>query len=783
MALRYFDRNGTSAGFGTLTGAWDTTTASWTTSSAGTATPAAFTFTAEDTAQFGATGTTGTPGTATISTGITVTLNKIVCQNLPANTMTVAHAGTGKLSLAKNAALNVPTFQCDSSLNWNAATDGSDGFLKSGSGSLVLTTNTKGVSGAVTVEAGYIVYGVFLVGSNNWLPNVTSYAVNNTDAGGLFFQALDAYTLSVPFTGPATRSNNAGIYSYSANGITLSDTASVAAFKGFLAVYAGNTTNYQGQFVLSAFPAELNMFRFNTATTSTTARTNAITINGTGGTCAAAVELYATASGTATVHSLVDNSTSASTFSGGAFLNASSNASATQTLRLSGSNTAGSAFTGVIDQAASRGVIALDKAGAGNWSLSGANTYTGTTVISAGTLSAQNASALGRDSSLSGGAISVTGGTLELAGGVIVDKSGLNISTVTTASPTNAFQVPASGGDNTLEVGSITLNSTILVDVGSSAALRFANTGAITGSTFGITKNGTGELDMGATANSFTGAVTFNAGTLTVAASCAPSTNGPLGNSTSTVTVPGTGTLKFDGASNANISRSVQLTGSTPALDASGTHHVHFSNVSQASGSRTLTLRGTSTATNQLQSALGNGSGGTLSLTKEGAGQWLITGTPTYTGATTVNAGTLDFGGQTLSLSGGVAMAGGTLANGNIGDTLVSAVTFTGGAVIALLDSTSTVTATSGTGRLQPLTADGSNTYTGNTTVQSGATLELVTDANPGVVGDGKVTGASNVTVSGTLATGNGVNQRGQCRYGGNLTFAAGSVLAIGAAA
>jgi hypothetical protein len=45
------------------------------------------------------------------------------------------------------------------------------------------------------------------------------------------------------------------------------------------------------------------------------------------------------------------------------------------------------------------------------------------------------------------------------------------------------------------------------------------------------------------------------------------------------------------------------------------------------------------------------------------------------------------------------------------------------------------------------------------------------------------VTGASNVTVSGTLVTGSGVNQRGQCRYGGNLTFAAGSVLAIGAAA
>jgi autotransporter-associated beta strand protein len=341
--------------------------------------------------------------------------------------------------------------------------------------------------------------------------------------------------------------------------------------------------------------------------------------------------------------------------------------------------------------------------------------------------------------------------------------------------------VPVSGGDNTLEVGSITLNSTIRVEVGTDAALRLANTGAISGSTFGITKEGAGELDLNAAANTYTGAVAVNAGTLTVSASCAPSTAGPLGNATSAVVV--TGTLKFDGASNADISRSVQLAGSAPALDASGTHRVHFSNVSQASGTRTLTLRGTSTNNNQLQSALGNGSGGTLSLTKDGAGKWSVTGTPTYTGTTTVNAGTLDFGGQDLTLTGDVTMAGGVLANGTLDNTLVTDVTFTGGTVQALLDGASTVTASSGTGRLYPVTSNGSNAYTGTTTVQAGATLELVTDSNPGTVGYGKVTGAGNVTVSGTLATGSGGNQRGQCRYGGNLTFAAGSVLAIGAAA
>jgi fibronectin-binding autotransporter adhesin len=419
------------------------------------------------------------------------------------------------------------------------------------------------------------------------------------------------------------------------------------------------------------------------------------------------------------------------------------------------------------------------KTGTGRWIFNGTNTYNGQTFIDQGVLSAQSDAAFGS----TGGQLSITGvgGTLELAGDINLNKSGTALSLVSTHAA-NALQVPAGGGDNTLTVAAITLNSTAVVDIATGAALRIATVSSVTtGTGFGVTKNGGGEYDLNAYANTFTGAVAVNAGTLTVAASCAPSSNGPLGNATSAVTV--SGTLKFDGASNSTISRSVQLQGSTPALDASGTHHVHFSNVSQASGTRTLTLKGTGTSNNQLQSALGNGSGGTTGLTKDGAGKWSLTGTPSYTGLTTVNAGTLNFAGQDLTLTGDVSMAGGVLANGTLDNTLVTDVTFTGGTVQALLDGASTVTASSGTGRLYPVTSTGGNTYNGTTTVQVGATLELVTDSNPGTVGDGKVTGASNVTVSGTLATGSGVNQRGQARYGGNLTFAAGSVLAIGAAA
>jgi autotransporter-associated beta strand protein len=768
MALRYFDRNGTTAGFGTLTGAWDTTTASWTDSAAGTATPAAFTFTSADEAQFGATGATGTAGTATIAASLNVTVNKVRTQNLAAVQVIAAGAG-GSLELAGT----TPTIDVQSAggLRLTCPLTGSGGFTKSGTGLLELDGTNNTISGTMTINAGRVeMYAVTNI------PPISTYQINSP--GEVLFEATADYSFAsgTTFGGNGLLTVSAGP---TANEAIVFPASCFDSFSGICELYASSTsTRDNNNTEFNQLPISLE-FQSNAAAALTR---HSIKYIGNGATYASTLFLY----GFADVSFI-----SSSTFEFQAN-NADSNAiiltggisrkglAGTATFTLSGSSTASNLISGVIEQL-TFGTMNIRKDGVGRWDLSGTNTYRGTTTIASGVLGARSAAALGPDSTGTGGAISVTGGTLELAGGITLDKSGLNISTVTTASPTNAFQVPASGGDNTLEVGSITLNSTIRTEVGSGGVLRLANTGAISGATFGITKEGSGELDLNAAANTYTGAVAVNSGTLTVSASCAPSTAGPLGNASSAVTV--TGTLKFDGASNSNVSRSVQLTGSAPALDASGTHHVHFSNVSQASGTRTLTLKGTSTATNQLQSALANGSGGTLSLTKEGAGQWQVTGTPTYTGATTVNAGTLDFGGQTLSLSGGVAMAGGTLANGNIGDTLVSAVTFTGGTVIALLDSTSTVTATSGTGRLQPLTADGSNSYTGNTTVQSGATLELVTDSNPGTVGDGKVTGASNVTVSGTLATGSGVNQRGQCRYGGNLTFAAGSVLAIGAAA
>ncbi|OYX00851.1 MAG: hypothetical protein B7Z14_07845 [Bosea sp. 32-68-6] len=87
------------------------------------------------------------------------------------------------------------------------------------------------------------------------------------------------------------------------------------------------------------------------------------------------------------------------------------------------------------------------------------------------------------------------------------------------------------------------------------------------------------------------------------------------------------------------------------------------------SGARTLTLTGTNKGENSIATIIGD-SGGLTSVTKTGAGTWVLTGANTYAGTTTVNAGTLmlDFsaaGAPTsniLSGSSAISLGGGTLS-------------------------------------------------------------------------------------------------------------------------
>lgn len=180
---------------------------------------------------------------------------------------------------------------------------------------------------------------------------------------------------------------------------------------------------------------------------------------------------------------------------------------------------------------------------------------------------------------------------------------------------------------------------------------------------------------------------------------------------------------------------------------------------------------------------------GTGSFRHDGAGVTTLSGANSYTGATTVNAGTLRAGaanafsnlsattvnvGGTLDLGGlaqriaSVALAGGTLSNG----ALTGAVTSTGGMIDAL-SGTASLTTLSGT-----TTLTGTNAYTGATIV-TGGTLVVngaITASSSLTVAAGSTIGGSgqlpSLIVNGTLAPG---NSPGTLTVNGNLTLGAGS--------
>ncbi|WP_421917317.1 autotransporter domain-containing protein [Mesorhizobium sp.] len=146
---------------------------------------------------------------------------------------------------------------------------------------------------------------------------------------------------------------------------------------------------------------------------------------------------------------------------------------------------------------------------------------------------------------------------------------------------------------------------------------------------------------------------------------------------------------------------------------------------------------------------------GTGGLHKIGSGTVTLSGVNTYTGGTTID------GGGTLALSGAgsIASSSGVIVSGTLDISATtdgaSIKTLTGGGKVVLGAKTLTVSAASGSfvnviegaggltiaGGTQKL--DGMNTYTGKTTIDSGATLALT--------GQGRVNASSGVEVNGTF--------------------------------
>lgn len=732
MAHKYFDRNGATAGFGTLTGAWDTTTASWSDSSAGTATPTAFTFTDADTAQFGATGTSAVAGTATISTGVTVNLNKIIVQNLSA-LQTVAASGTGKLVMAGTS----PTIdvQNTGSLRISAPIDGTKGFTLTksvGTGyELVELTNANNpittTNGPINVATALLVVdpttASFNFGSardfqltGGW--RLGDFTSAQTIASGTTFAGTGCLETFGNGTNLVTLPAGALVGLTGTNEPAITYLAGLFNAVSGLALYITSTTTAARNNLVDVYdlPYRVTYQSERTVATTITGRLRYI---GPGATFAnTRIDLLArgTPSTSATlVQSIYANCSDANPLVIGGGIKRFGNTQV-QVFELRGTSTAENEISGNIDETngvTSLGALGITKEDAGKWVLSGNNNHTGVTTVNNGTLAAASTTALGTD-----GAVTVANtGQLMLQGGVTVNKA-------SAAFTIHANNPIVSIGDNTIQTAGILLGGTTTFEVTTGNKLTIANTQAIddAGSTFGITKTGAGELALANFANTYDGTVSVQAGTLTVTTLNNSGVAGVLGRSTSPLEL--LATLRFAGSSTASSNRALLLQGATPTLEATGTAAVTYSGtVTQTSEARQLVLKGTSTAANALASALANNSFAT-GIQKTGTGTWRMTGAMSYTGATDVDQGTL---------------------------------------------------------RVER--PDG-NTMASTVTVDAGAFLELATDtmASSGATA-GRVLGTGNVVVNGTVRTRGGTTQKGQVRYGGNLTFGSGSSLHIGAAA
>ncbi|MEJ0001089.1 MAG: autotransporter-associated beta strand repeat-containing protein [Verrucomicrobiota bacterium] len=478
-----------------------------------------------------------------------------------------------------------------------------------------------------------------------------------------------------------------------------------------------------------------NALTFGGAVSISGAANRTITVNNTGGATFGAINL--SSSNSTTGRSIIFNGASNATLGGviadGAFTGGGLTYSGTGTLFI---NDGSNSYTGVTAVGTAGGSTATVSVGAAGALGGSAVAFNGGTLVAGTSLSGANSlansvgfSASGTTGTISGSNdITFTGSLTGVAGTLTVNNSGLTTfggNTYLSSSTSTGQTFSIAGSGNT------TLSGVV------------ANTSA-TGATVNnnLAYNGTGTLILSNAANTYSGSTTVsNNGTISVSTLGTGGNASGIGASSNVASnlVLNNGTLQYTGGS-ATTDHLFTVSGATGTLDASGTGAINFSNTGAiafgtTAQTRTLILTGNNTGSNTLAAAIGNNgttSSGVVSVTKNGAGTWILTGTSTYTGATTVNAGLLDVNGS-LASGGAVTIVGGALG----GTGTVGAVTVDGGAGINLQGN--------GIGALKA----GSLTLGTGTTalsfdITSGATNNLDSIANAGAL---VTDGASTITV------------------------------------
>jgi autotransporter-associated beta strand protein len=485
---------------------------------------------------------------------------------------------------------------------------------------------------------------------------------------------------------------------------------------------------------------------------------------------------------------------------------------ATKTLALTGSGNG--VISGVISGNGSGGnpTVAITKTGAGAWTLSGPNTYSGTTTVSAGSLNIGNNSALGTGTlSLSGGTIAATGGsrtivnaitlaaTSTIAGSNSLTLNGALTQTLSSTLTVNNSATTTFGGIN-LSDGNTPRTLTILGsgNITFGGVIGNGGTGAGTltfdsGYTGTATLNGTntysgttniirGTVAIGNDSAFGTSAVSLggtNANTPTIFASGGART---ISNNLTLLQTSGGGNPTITGSNDLTLNGTLTNSGANRTLTINNTAITTQAGdvfLSETSGTgRTLTINGSGNLTISGVIANFNGAGTAGNLAYGGSGTLTLTGNNTYTGTTTISSGTLQIGnGGTSGTLGAGAVTNNAALSFNRSDALsVSNLISGSGSVTKAGSGTTTLTA--------------NNTYTGATNVNAGKLLingdqsaasGAVTVTNSGSVLGGTGTIGSAVTVNSGAAIlgGTGTSASGTLSVSSSLTLNSGSIIEL----
>jgi autotransporter-associated beta strand protein len=646
-----------------------------------------------------------------------------VALNLTMNGSSSFNADTADLTISggvdNNGSTLTATANTSRTISISGAVSDSGSLIKNGAGTLILTGNNT-YGGSTTISL-----GTLQIGNNSaGLLGAGNYAGTIANSGTLAFSSTQNQTLS---------------------GLLSGDGALVKSSSGTLVLTAANS--FSGNITINAGTLEVG----GSGVLENGNLANGIVNNGT-------LSINTSA-----------NQTLAGVLSGSGALNKSNSG----TLTLSSSNSytgattiqAGIVSVGSFGNGSSAGSFGASSNASQNLILSGGTIlYTGVNATSNrsftladGTSSTINVSTSGVSLTLSGNSAATTGSLVKAGSGTLV-LGGNNSYTGSTTISAGALHIGSGaklGGGN--YGGNISNQGTLQINVDPSDNLILS--GTISGSG-NLRKIGNGILSLSGN-SSFSGGIAVDGGTIRIGHDNA------LG--TGVITMTSNPTFTSTDATDRVIANAFSGF-STPIFGAASgqTGNLTFTNTGS------LAITGTRVVTVQNTTSIATSFTGTALMTKNGTGTLVLVGNNTYTGGTTINAGTLQIGngGTTGSLSATGAISNNATLVFNRTDSITQGTDFSSSGI-----SGSGAVIKNGAGNL---TFNTNNTYTGGTVINAG-TLQI---GNGGTTGSLSATGTiiNNATLvfnrtdsitQGTDFSSSGISGSGAVVQNGtgNLTF------------